>query len=484
MLFLKKLLRNKKTSFTDFFAVLLFALFSLAGVLVSVSRYWQYEIFFYDFGIFDQAIWSVARFSPPLIDHMVVGGKWIFADHFNPSIFILSPLYWITDKSEVLLIAQAVVVGLSGLVLYFIGREILKNRFLSLSVMFSYLFFTGLQNAVITDFHEVTIATLPLMLAFLMVVKKNVKLFFLFLLLTLGFKESNFLVGIGIGVAIFFIRKEWRKVAFATCIISLMWGIISIKYIIPYFSGGFYQYSEPVSLNPINIISTFINHPIKLNTMFHTFISFGFLPALSPAFWFLIFQDFFARFYSSLGISRATLGFHYSSLISVIMAVSSIYSLNMLQKKFSGNLIRFIAVILILNSLFLYRFILRGPFAMAYNPALYRHTADFKFLDDLVKKVPKDSSVAAQNNLAVRFTHQKSWLLRTEAVTMNNPDYIVMDVRPKQNINNFFGERSLSLEKLLKTLKQNPCYILIYGTDYQFLFKKNPDPNITCGNME
>lgn len=102
-------------------------LFVLAGSLVSLNRYWQYEVFYYDFGIFDRAIWLVAHFNPPIVDHLVASGKWIFADHFYPSVFLLSPLYWFTDRQEILLIVQSLIVGLSGLVIYFIGKEVFRD---------------------------------------------------------------------------------------------------------------------------------------------------------------------------------------------------------------------------------------------------------------------------------------------------------------------------------------------------------------------
>src|SRR3989338_7619457 len=156
----------KVEKYKDVAAYIFSLCFIAAGILVSLNRFWQYEVFYYDFGIFDSAIWSVSRFKPPIIDHLAVGGKWIFADHFNPSIFFLSPLYWFTDKQEIILIAQSVIVGASGFVLYKIGKEVIKNKFLSFSVLVSYFLFVGLQNAIISDFHEVTVSTLPLMLTF------------------------------------------------------------------------------------------------------------------------------------------------------------------------------------------------------------------------------------------------------------------------------------------------------------------------------
>lgn len=134
-------------------AYIFVTLYAIAATLVSLNRFWQYEVFYFDFGIFDQAIWYASRFQPLVIEHLVVPGKWIFADHVSPTIFLLAPLYWFTNRQEVLLIAQAAAVALSGLVLYRIGRIAINGRFLPFAVMVAYLLFVGLQNAVITDFH-------------------------------------------------------------------------------------------------------------------------------------------------------------------------------------------------------------------------------------------------------------------------------------------------------------------------------------------
>jgi uncharacterized membrane protein len=459
-------------------AILLCVMFILAGSAVSLNRYWQYETFFYDFGIFDQALWKVAHFSPPIIDHLVVGGKWIFADHFNPSIFILSPLYWLTDKREIILIAQAVIVGLSGLVLYLIGFEVLKNRLYSFSVLVCYLLFAGLQNAVITDFHEVTIATLPLMLTYLAIIKRRALLFLCMLILTLGFKESNFLLGFAIGISIFFINRSWLKLALITCAISLIWGFVSINYVIPYFSGGIYQYGIDISYNPVTVASTFFDNKIKIHTLLYTFLSFGFLPLLSYQFWTLIFQDFLTRFYSPLWFLRFDLGLHYSALTSAIMGLSSIFSLKIMRRFIRSKIIlNLIALILILNALFLYRVVLHAPFGLAYNPRFYEHSADFQFLDTLVTKVPQHASVMAQNNLAIRFDHQQVWTLQSDQkkfipdyYVQKKPQYIVIDARQGQNPNNYFLVKDMGY--LLEELKKDTNYLIVYQTSDQYIFKR------------
>ena len=458
-----------KSHFFDIAMYFSVALFSLMGTLVSLNRYWQYEVFYYDFGIFDQAIWNVSRFKPPIIDHLVVGGKWIFADHFSPSIFLLSPFYWITDRQEVILIFQAAVVGISGIFLYKIGVEVLKNKFLALCVLISYFLFVGLQNAVITDFHESTIMVLPLILVYWAALKNRKYLYWIFLFIALGCKESTFFLGIGLSISLFFIKPEWKKIAITTAIVSIIWGLVSIKIIIPFFSGGFYQYAPNLPDGPGRIISAFWDNAVKRRTLFYSFDSFSFLPLFSPAFWFLIVQDFFIRFIPENTTTRWDLGLHYSAQTAAIMGISSVFAIKNIQKiKKIKKYMFLVGIAVILNALFLYRFVLHGPFALSYNPAFYQHTNSFTFLDNLVKIIPKNATVMAQNNLVSHFTHQKSWMLRLD-YEKYRPEYIIIDDREMQNGNNFFGTGNI--DAVLKKLQKDKAYEVFYHKDDQYVFK-------------
>jgi uncharacterized membrane protein len=464
-------MEKKSRNYFDIFSYILTFCFSLAGITVSLNRFWQYETFYYDFGIFDQAIWKVSQFKAPIIEHLVVGGKWIFADHFSPSIFLVSPFYWITTRSEVILVAQAIIVGLSGLVLYRIGKHVLKSNFLALTILICYFLFSGLQNAVIFDFHELTIATLPLMLIFWAILKKKIKLYFLFLIITLGFKESFFATGIGIGMVLFFLRKEWRKIALFTIIISVIWGIVSINVIIPAFSGKEYFYKPTLSNGILNKIGDLVDSPVKIRTLFYSFLSFGFLPILSPAFFPLILQDYMLRFLPAGYETRWDLGLHYNAQSAVILAMAAIFGLrNLMNIKRFSKLVPFLGIILIIISFILYRFILRGPFALAYNPAFYSHTKDLVFLDNLVKKIPANSSIMTQNNLAVRFTHQQVWILRDD-YEIQKPEYILIDNRRGQNANDFFASPG-NISSIINALMGDRNYNLIYNSQEQFIFKR------------
>lgn len=458
----------RKANFWDYCAFLLFIAFFTAGSLVSVNRYRQFDSFYFDFGIIDSAIWQVSHFKAPIIDHFVVGGKWIFADHLNPSIFLLSPIYWFFENSEVMFIVQSLAVAASGLVIYLVGIKLTKNKFLAFSVLFCYFLFVGLQNAIIFDIHEVTIATLFIALTFWAYFEKKFWLYFIFFLITLGFKESLFALGIALAITIALIERKVSKLALATFLISIVWGFLSIK-IIKLFSEGSYQYAQVIDPNPIKIITSFFDEHQKRETLFYSFASFGFLPAFSIPMLPLIFQDILIRFYPDWS-TRWTLWFHYSSILSVILAVSSIYfyKLFLTFKKIAKYTI-LVAVVSMLISLYLFYFKLNGPLKLVYNRAFYKHSTDFNFLNIPVRMVPKTASIMTQNNIASHFSHQQVWLARIEYF-LYNPDYILLDARDGQSpSNSLYSPRP---KQMVRIVGKDPNYQLVYTEGWQFLFKR------------
>jgi uncharacterized membrane protein len=485
-------------------AFLFCAIYGTAAILVSLHRFWQYEVFYYDFGIFDTALWQLSRFLPPLIDHLALGRTIIFADHMSPTIFLLSPVFWFTSKSEMLLVIQALAVTLSGWVLFKIGNIILQNKWLSFGIMISYLLFVGIQNAIITDFHEVTVATLPLMLTFWAIAAKKKGLYVLFFILTLGCKESMFTVALGIGIFLL-LTRQWRQTALLTIFCSIIWGAITTKFLIPLFSQGIYLYAPQLPNQPLQWITGFLDEPDKRRTLWYSFRSFSFFPLFAPTTWPLLLSDFAVRFLPKNAELRWTLGMHYNAIAGVLLSVSSLYGLSTIMNFLTNNVRRLcagsekifygftcereigdgqkkqfrerievrrkiflrpqhivggITVLILLNTLYLHQRELHGPLGLSYNKAFYAHSKDFAFLDALVAKVPKNASVMTQNNLAVRFTHQTVYLPDMNYQQVN-PDYIVLDLRDGQNPNDFFGSHAKSIEQFVGKLISDPKYSLI-----------------------
>lgn len=449
--------------------------FFLVGSIVSLNRFWQYEASYVDFGQYDRSIWLVSRFQEPIVQHFIYGRLNVLGDHVTPSIFLISPLYWFTNSSEIILIVQALAVALSGLFLYDLAKHVLKDKFLALSTLLCYFLFVGLQNAVITEFHELTVMTLPLMITFWAIIKNRKILYFVFLILTLGFKEITFMLGIGIGIALFVIKKEWTKQAIGTIIISCLWGFLAFKVIIPYFNHAGYLYANALPSGIIPKAIALIDQPEKIRTLFFSFFSFSFLPIFAPQFWAAIFQDYASRFMPADFVTRWGLGMHYNAQSAVLLAVSFVFGLKSLLhfqiiKKYS----KILAIIFVLNAFILFRFILHGPFMLAFNSTFYKDTGNFNFLNKMVALVPKNASVMTQNNLATRFTHQNIQLLN-EDYFIAKPDYILIDMREGQNPNDYFATANgiQELQTIAQQILHDKTYTAIYKTDKQFVFKRN-----------
>lgn len=457
-------MRERKGRIYNILSIILTIGYFFIGSVVSMVRYWQYDVWYYDFGIFSRALYNASRFKPPIIDHFIVPGKIIFADHFNPSLFILTPLYWITSRQEILLVAQALCVALSGYILYRIGLILLQSEITSLAMLISYFLFVGLQNAVITEFHELTIMTLFLMTTYYFYVSKRKSVFLLFFFMTLGFKENLFLLGIGIGIFILFERKEWRSVGVFLILFSLLYGYVATQVIIPFFSGRPYYYL-PGTIDLRNLFQP----TIKIKTLILSFGSFMLLPLGTLSLFPLYAFHFISRFLSD-GSTRWDLGLHYSAEIAPTLALGALLTLSRLKMIISKKAIIIISAISVIVSLVLFRFVLHGPFLLVLNKVFFAHTSTFEYLDQLVNKIPENESVAAQNNLAVRFIKQHSYILRDE-YWMIPANYVVLDMRDGQNPNNFLGMKDE--KKVLDSLLKDKRYTLFFHKGNSYIFKKN-----------
>ena len=464
---------QSKETYIDIFAYIACIVFIACGILVSLHRYWQYEVSFIDFGIYDQIIWKVSQFQEPIVLHFIHGKINFLGDHVVPSIFIISPLYWLIDKPEMILIVQSLVVGLSGILLYDLAKYVLKDHALAFSILTSYFLFTGLQNAVITEFHELTVMVLPFMAALWAIVKNKKVLYYILLIITLGFKEITFSLGIGLGIALIFLKREWTRTGIFTLIISLLWGFIAFKIIIPYFSQGQYLYASSIPDGLFNKIYALVDHPLKRRTLFYSFLSFSYLSFFAPQFWLAILQDYTSRFLPQHFITRWDLGLHYNAQSAVWLSVASVFGLKrLLNFKVIKQYKNLIALFIILNSFILFRFVLHGPFLLAINPSFYNQTKKFDFLNTMVKTIPPDSFVMTHNNLATRFTHQEVALLTPE-YEKSKPDYILLDLREGQSPNNFCCNGNLEIARnIYQELILDERYVLTYQTKEQFIFKR------------
>ncbi len=449
-------------------------LYTVAAIVVSLNRYWQYQSFYFDFGIYDTAIWAASRFQLPIVDHFGFGNvsRIIWADHFNPSIFLLSPLYWFTDKREVMLIAQALAVTISSFVGFLIARKYLKNKLAVLALVVAYLGYVGMQNALITEFHDSTIAVLPLMFVFWALFNKKWKIYFISLIILLGFKES--FAGLGVALAAYLYFRKEIKIAILTGLISIAWGYLAINVIIPYFSQGIYLYSpSQLPRNLADLIKAFIAPPLKDRTIFYSYLTFGFLPLFDLSLALSIFENFFERFILAPSATRFDLGFHYNAPLTPLLFIASMYAFSKMEaSRHLKKIVTVYALGIIFTVIFLHRFILHGPLGLFYNSAYYNQSNGVRYVDSFLKSIPDHGVIMTQNDLALRLSHQKDVkLLRVEYQKIN-PDFVVLNLTPGGNANGYYPLTYNQAKTLKDELLHDSHYKVDKYADELYIFSK------------
>ncbi|MDD2822859.1 MAG: DUF2079 domain-containing protein [Candidatus Daviesbacteria bacterium] len=459
----------------NYLTILFIVLYTFAAITVSLNRYWQHQTAYYDFGVIDSAIWKVAHFQLPIVDHHELGDKnvMIFASHFSPSVFLLSPLYWFTNRQEILLIAQSLLVGIGALIAYFLAKKTLKSNLAIFALIVAFLGYVGLQNALISEFHDTTLSVLPLMLIFLFIYQKKWIWYFIMLIILLGLKESFAGLGVGIGLYIYLKDRANKKIALLTILISLVWGYLALKVVIPYFSQGIYLYSSSnLPNNPISLINSFLFPDLKYKTMLYSFATFGFLPIFDITIIPAIFENFLERFVLSSFSSRWDLGMHYNSPLSPLLFIGALAIFKILENKFKHTkLVTLLALTIIFSNIVLHRFILRGPLGLFYNPDFYKQNEYSRYVDDFLKNIPKDGVIYTQNDLAGRLSHQNVKTFRPDYKVIN-PDYIVLNLTPGQTPNAFSPLRYDSVKNLKDQLLEDSNYTVQKYGEELYIFSK------------
>lgn len=459
----------------ELFTVSIFVtLYIVAASAVALHRYWQFDIFWLDYGILDETIWKLSRFQMPVVINLAPPqGNIVWGDHLNPSMMFTAPVYWLGTRNEITLVAQVVSVALSAVVAYIISRSIIKSPLARVALIVSYLGYVGIQNALITDIHNIVFALLPFMLSVWAVNNRRLILYWIFFLITLGFQENMAGLGVGIGLYLALRKDKMIRIAIFTIIVSIAWGVLATRVIMPGVSGHPYFYSPSLPTVWHEWLTRFIYPPeLKLKSILATYATFGFLPVASLSILPMVTEHYLERFVLNLAGTRWDLGLHYNAPLSPIMFLGSLEVLEQIQKhRLLKRLIPWWGVTTIITVFFLHRFYLHGPLLLATHSVFYEQTGKHEFLRDFEKRIPTDGLIMTQNNIAAHFTHHQTMLLRPD-VEKYKPRYVALDLRPGQNGNNFFPLTEDEAKQIANELWQNPNYSLMYTSGSLYLFAR------------
>lgn len=440
------LIISKLKKLNKFFSGLLYfwiVVLTLLYSVLSIVRHDRFQSGGFDLGLYDQAVWKYSKFLTP---YNTVKERIILGDHFNITLPLISPLFYIVNNVKILLIFQAFFVVFSTLAVY---KIIIFKKFsplvaFILSIVYS--LFYGIQYLIYFDFHPIAIGVglLP-WLIFSLETKKR-KLFIVLLALCLLTQENMGIAVACIGL-IYVFRKEFRKTAIILIFLGFIYSILSSRIIATFSPVGF-QYQPQISLNPIKSIAGFFDSQEKRLVWLYSLSWLSFLPVFSLGAMIAVILDLAQYFVTGNEFSRMWSPFmHHRAILVVFLFLGLLDTLCFLRKKKIN--IEIVCIFILFSSLF-QQYYFHYPLNKLTKKDYWKYEDWMKDNENIIKLVPKNAGVATQQSLVPHLSHRSEIYLiwpRKHQIKENNPcgssycwwldfggkpEYLVVDLHPNQ----------------------------------------------------
>ena len=278
-----------------------------------------------DLGYYDNIFYQSIHGRP--LGCSLIRGGWHGSAHFDPLLVLLSPLYLIYPRAELILVLQAVWVGSAVIPVYLLTREKLGRRLPAVILAVMFALYPALHGANMYEFHSLTLLS-PLLLWVLYFLERgSFRAYFLMLIPTLLLREDVPLLLCFVGLyAIISRRPGYARVGWVTILVSLIYFVIAKVVLMPspgiFMSGkealSFAYYYEDLIPNKDGvkglIVSVLTNPAYVLKHVFTEPKIRYFLTLFLP----LAFLPFFAR------TSRVMLG--YGMLFCFLATRTAVFS--------------------------------------------------------------------------------------------------------------------------------------------------------------
>ena len=325
-------MKGKFNNIVKYTPYLLCILFFIAFSTLSVVRHYHYGSFGYDLGINDQTVWKYSQLKAPITTLDPFPDKSKLATHVEVVYLLISPAYLIWNSATFLLILEVAFISSSGIAIYLMAQRRKLSLLMSSTLIISYFCFYGIQNALWFDVHSITFgaAFIAWFLYFFDIKKYRYALIFLILAITSKENVAFITFLISFYYLIVNKNKKWPLIfmgissAYVLFIFFIFFPhIIKVEYL--------YQNSSGL-LSNLNLLDLF-NTREKLEVIFYSLASYGFLPLLSPLSLIPAIGDLATYFVlgSELPGAQGTFG-QYRVMLSPLLAWSTIITISRFKK--------------------------------------------------------------------------------------------------------------------------------------------------------
>jgi len=483
--------KKSKTLLSSLVPILPYAiciLFFIAYSTLSIVRHNHYQSFGFDLGINDQVVWQYSKLHVPIttIDHIVFNSK--LNVHIELIYALIAPFYWIWSNPLTLLILQAAVVCFSGIAIYLLAKRYKLHPWLQITLLCSYLFFYGVQNALWFDAHSATFeAAFTAYFVYFLVSQKN-KWATVFFLLAITGKENVAGMTFLISLVYFLTTKKKAGLYFATSSLLYLFFVFGIYF--PHFVKGGYRFANQGGLFSHLDPRLLFNTSDKIQVYLYTLLSYGFLPLLNPLYLIPVLGNLASYFILGSSVSTAQgLFLQYRIELAPLMSWATIATI----AKYKRLNTKPIAVYIIVSAL-LVQYLLHLPLSYLTKQWFWSEPSGVKNINQIIAYTPKNASVVSQNNITPHISERdRIFTLWPEKRAFNSlslcgkptcdwfrwvdsPEYLIVDTSPEWDIRHLLIDRPLFLTGLqnLEKAKVVTRYKEM-GNTILYKVNKNPD---------
>ncbi len=430
-----------------------------------------YQTRAFDLGIYDQAAWNLVH-GNGFRSTIVEGFDTLLADHFEPILLLLAPLYLLWESPKALLLVQTVGLALGALPVYLLARDALvaarvrgpaaadtREERAPASVLLEvaalcltavYLLHPAVHSANVFEFHPSALA-IPLLVYTLYALRRRKRLlFFVFSVLVMSTKEVMPLTTFAVGLYALLIWRE-RWMGLGALVLSGLWFVLAVWVVIPHFnpegqSRYFVLYYGWLGTSFGEILARLVSHPellwqrlTRADSLAYyagllqpvAYLSLLGLPVLllaTPALALNVLSDFPLQ-------HRTTSFFQYAAAIVPFVLVAAVDGIAFLAQHLGGLLDRgripprrtvaAVASGLVLAASVAVQF-QHGYLPFSRDFYLAPRTAQVDAAEVIVSQVPPGASVSADLQLATHLSHRESIYLYPN---LHDADYLAIDVR-------------------------------------------------------
>ena len=462
-------------------------------VYFTTASFLRYDNFYtgrFDLGNMDQTVWNtihgrIFKLTDPNGTNIISR----LAIHADFILILIAPFYLIWENPKMLLLIQTVVLAIGAIFVYAIGKNVIKNKNLSLAFAISFLLNPAVQFTNLYDFHPVVLATTFLLGAFYFMINKRYLWFLLFAILAGLTKEQVWLIVALFGLYIFFsnLNKETpslrsllekRTLGLSIFLASiaifyyLIWHAMPLALGSKHFALSYYsdfgdsptKIIKNVILSPQKTIATIFDID-KLHYLLQLLLPLGFFCLLSPSYLIFALPDLFINLLSN-NSQLHQIYYQYSATITPFIFIAAMFGIKNLKKRFPK--IPTIVYTLYLILITLYSSYAFGPLPFSKTASIDMFTkpqASKDIIENFISHIPAKYSIAATNNIGSHLSHRQK--VYTVPVGIVQADIIAF------LLDDHFKEPSLNDQmKMVNFVKNDKNYIEVLRIGNFVVFKR------------